>query len=288
MILVTGATGHLGSATLHFLLKKRPASQLVALVRDETKAADLKDKGIGIRVGQYDDITSLDNAMQGIDTVLLIAGTNTDEDQRLVQHQNVVDTAKRAGVQRIAYTGRALRDRNTLVNQLMVGHFQTEDYIKASGLPYTLFQNILYMDAIPQFVGPGVFEQGIYLPAGQGKVAFALRSDMGEAMANAMAADERGNTLYKLTGSAAYSFADVATALTELSGKTVKYTAAEQPAFEAGLKERGLPDVMIQRITDFTTDIKNGQEEVVSHDLEQLLGRKPTSLRDGLKELYKL
>ena len=286
MILVTGATGHLGSATLHFLLKKLPASQLAALVRDETKAADLKEQGISLRVGSYDDTASLDTAMQGIDTVLLIAGT--DEENRVRQHSNVVDAAKKAGVQRIAYTSRALKDRATLENKLMAGHFQTEDYIIASGLSYTLFQNILYMDVLPQFLGPAVFEQGIFLPAGTGRVAFALRYDMAEAMANALAAGESGNKVYKLTGSESWSFEDVATALTELSGKTIRYTAAEKPAFEAGLAARGLPDVMVQRITGFITDIKNGQEADVSPDMEHLLGRKPVSLKEGVKELFKL
>ena len=286
MILVTGATGHLGSATLNFLLNKVPASQLVGLVRDESKAADLREKGISIRVGTYDDTASLDKAMEGIDTVLLIAGT--DEENRLQQHRHVVDAAKRAGVKRIAYTSRALKDRNTLANQLMQGHFQTEDYIKASGMIYTLFQNILYMDSVPQFVGPTVFERGIYLPAGEGKVAFALRRDMGEAIANALATNESGNKVYQLTGSESYSFADIAAVLTELSGKSVSYTPAEKPAFEAGLRERGLPDVMIGRITGFMTDIKNGQEDQISPDLEHLLGRKPASLKEGLKLLFRL
>ena len=286
MILVTGATGHLGSATLHFLLKKLPASQLAALVRDADKAADLNANGIDIRVGTYDDTASLEKAMQGIDTVLLIAGT--DEENRVRQHSNVVDAAKRAGVQRIAYTSRALKDRATLENKLMVGHFQTEDYIIASGLPYTLFQNILYMDVLPQFLGPAVFERGIFLPAGAGKVAFALRYDMAEAMANALAAGERGNKVYKLTGSESYSFDDVATALTELSGKPVRYIAAARPDFEAGLTARGLSDVMVQRITGFIIDIANGQEADVSPDMEQLLGRKPVSLQEGVKSLFKL
>lgn len=286
MILITGATGHLGSATLNFLLKKRPASQLAALVRDADKAADLKASGIDIRVGSYDDTASLDTAMQGIETVLLIAGT--DEEKRLAQHQNVVNAAKKAGVQRIAYTSRALKDRSTLVNKLMEGHFQTEDYIKESGMTYTLFQNILYMDVLPQFVGPNVFERGIFVPAGEGRVAFALRNDMGEAMANALAAGGSDNRIYKLTGSQSYSFADVAAALTNLSGKPVRYTAAETAAFEADMKERGLPDVIIQRVTGFITDIKNGQEADVSPDLESLLGRKPASLQEGLKGLFNL
>ena len=81
MVLVTGATGQLGTAIVQNLLKKTSASQVAAFVRDESKASDLRGRGADIRVGNYDDTASLDNAMQGIEKVLLIAGT--DEDNRL-------------------------------------------------------------------------------------------------------------------------------------------------------------------------------------------------------------
>ncbi|GAB3700761.1 SDR family oxidoreductase [Spirosoma flavus] len=287
MILVTGATGQLGTTVINQLLQKIPVSQIAAFVRDETKAVNLIKQGVTTHIGTYDDTQSLDRAMQGIETVLLIAGT--DEENRVRQHKHVVDAAKKARVERIAYTSRALRDPATLVNRLMDGHFQTEDYIKASGLPYTLFQNILYMDAIPQFVGgDAVFERGIYLPAGQGRVALALRSEMGEAMANALTTTTEGNLTYQLTGSESYSFYDVATALTTLSGKSVTYTPAELAPFEAQLIGRGLSDVVARRITGFITDIANGQEDIISPDLEKLLGRKPTALNEGLNSLFKL
>lgn len=286
MILITGATGQLGSTVIDFLLKKLPPSQLAALVRDENKATDLTKKGVNICVGNYDDIASLDKAMQGIKKVLLIAGT--DEDNRVQQHKNVVDAAKKAGVQVIAYTSRTLKDRSTMANQLMEGHFQTEDYIKESGLTYILFRNVLYMDAIPQFVGPNVFDTGIHLPAGQGKVSFALRSEMGEAIANALVADGNDNKVYELTGSKSYSFSDVAATLTDLSGKEVRYAPTETSVFEEQMKGRGVPESRIQRVTGFMTDIKNGQEDEISPDLENLLGRKPVSLQKGLKALFNL
>ena len=186
MILVTGATGQLGKIVIENLIDKTAAKGIAALVRDESKAADLKDKGVDIRVGNYDDIASLDQAMQGIDKVLLISGT--DEEHRVQQHQNVVDAAKRAGVQFIAYTGRFMKDPDASANHLMDGHFKTEALIKASGLTYALFQNALYMDSLPLFLGgKQVFETGIAIPAGQGKVAYALRSDLGEAIANVLA-----------------------------------------------------------------------------------------------------
>ena len=286
MILVTGATGQLGTAVVQNLLKKTSASQIAAFVRDDSKASDLRERGADIRVGNYDDRASLDEALQGIEKVLLIAGT--DEDNRLRQHQNVVDAAKKAGVQCVAYTSRNLKDRNALANKLMEGHFQTEDCIKESGLNYVIFRNVLYMDTIPQFVGGKVFEMGVRLPAGQGKVAYALRSEMGEAIANALLEDGYDNRIYKFTGSESYSFDDVAATLTSLSGKEVKYTSAEKSTFEAQMKERGAPETMVQKVICFLTDIKNGQEEEISSELENLLGRKPASLQEGLKALFKL
>ncbi|WP_017318392.1 SDR family oxidoreductase [Mastigocladopsis repens] len=282
MILVTGATGQLGTAVVKNLLENTSANRIAAFVRDESKASALVD----IRVGSYDDTASLDKAMHGIEKVLLIAGT--DEDNRLQQHQNVVDAAKKAGVQCIAYTSRTLKDRNTIANKLMVGHFQTEDYIKASGLNYALFRNVLYMDTIPLFVGERVFDTGIYLPTGHGRVPFALRSEMGEAIAHALLESGCGNRIYKLTGSESYSFDDVAATLSDLSGKEVDYTPAEKSAFEAQMKERGVPETMVERVVGFLTDIKNGQEEEVSPDMENLLGRKPASLKKGLKVLFNL
>ena len=286
MILVTGATGQLGRIVIGSLLDKTSADQVAALARDESKAADLKAQGVSIRIGDYDDTAALEKAMRGIDKVLLIAGTN--EERRVQQHQNVVDAAKRSGVRCIAYTSRALKDRSTLANSLMEGHFQTEDYIMQSGLSYTLFRNILYMDVVPLYVGEKGIDTGFSLPAGQGRVAYALRSDMGEAMANALLNDERSNSIYTLTNTDSYSFNDIAAVLTELSGKTVTYTPIETATFAGHMQERGVPEMMVRRMAGFLTDIKNGQEDWVSPDLEHLLGRKPTSLRDGLKALFRL
>ncbi len=286
MILVTGATGQLGTVVITNLLKKTLAERIATLVRDENKASALKEKGVDIRVGNYDDLDSLDNAMQGIEKVLLIAGT--DEENRLRQHQNIVDAAKKAGVQSIAYTSRNLQDPNTLTNKLMKGHFQTEDCIKASGLDYILFRNVLYMDTIPQFVGAKVFDTGINLPTDRGRVPFALRSEMGEAIANVLLESDRSNCIYKLTGSVSYSFEDVAATLTDLSGKAVAYTPAEKSVFEAQMRELGTPETVVQKIGGFLTDIKNGQEAEIGPDLENLLGRKPASLRAGLKVLFNL
>lgn len=286
-ILVTGATGHLGSSVIETLLKQISSSQISIITRNEEKRVEFQAKGFNAFLGSYDNVVALEKAMDGVDTVLLIS--SGDQGDRMQEHRNVIDTAKKAGVKYIAYTSRCLNNRNTLVNKLMVEHFKTEDYIIASGLNYTFFRNILYMDAVPQFIGGSIaLENGIFLPAGDGKVSFALRSEMGEAMANVLLNEKPENKIYNITGDKAYSFYDVATALTELSVKEVKYTNVETSVFAGMMKQRNLPEPVIQKIMDFITDIKHNQEADIYNDLEHQLGRKPTGLKDGLKILFGL
>jgi NAD(P)H dehydrogenase (quinone) len=286
-ILVTGATGHLGSSVIETLLKKISSNQISIITRSEEKRAEFQAKGFNAFLGNYDDLGSLENAMEGVDTVLFISGG--DQGDMMQEHRNIVDAAVKKGVKNITYTSRCLHNRNTLVNELMVRHFDTENYIIASGLQYTFFRNILYMDAIPQFIGGKIaLEKGIFLPAGDGKVSFALRSEMGEAMANILLNEECSNNIYNFTGNTTYTFYDIAKALTELSGKEVKYTNVETVAFEGMMKQRNVPEPVIQKIVDFITDIKHNQEADIYSDLEVQLGRKPTNLKDGLKILFGL
>lgn len=286
MILVTGATGQLGAATVEHLLKHTKANTIVALARDENKAAALKEKGVEVRIGDFDDTDSLNKAMKGIDKVLLIS---TVDPNRFQQHKNVVDAAKSAGVKHIVYTGISMQDVDTsAIHALMASHFQTEDYIRESGLPFTLLRNTLYLDGIPFFTGERVFEVGISLPAGEGKVPYALRREMGEAAANVLLRGGHENKVYDITGSELYSYGDVARELTALSGKTVAYSNVDGAGFSEQLTAAGVPDFVTFLVAGFSEDTKSRQFERVSNDLETLIGRKPTSLKEGLKEIYKL
>ncbi len=92
--------------------------------------------------------------------------------------------------------------------------------IKESGLKYIIFQNALYMEVLPYYVGKNVFDSGGFVQvAGDGKVAFALRKDQSEAIGNVLLNEVANNQVYRFTGNKAYSLYDVADALSELSGK---------------------------------------------------------------------
>ncbi|WP_461631539.1 SDR family oxidoreductase [Labilibaculum euxinus] len=286
-ILVTGATGHLGNIVVENLLKKVSAGQISILVRDEAKAQALKAKGVTVNIGSYQDIHSLNNAMKGIDKVLLIS--SSDFNDRIGQHKNVVDAAKQAGVKHILYTGVTLKDiAASPLQPLLQDHFQTEDYIKASGLSFTFLQNSLYAEVIPMFVGEDVLKTGIFFPAGEGKVPFAVRKDLGEAIAIILAGEGHENKTYHLTASKTYSFADIAAELTTLSGKKVNYTSPEDDAFEDMLKQFGLPEEIVLMSVLFAKGIKNNDFNMADGTLESILGREQTDLRMFLKEAFNL
>ncbi len=287
MILVTGATGQLGTIVINELLKKLPASKLAVLVRDENKAAALKEQGVSVRVATYQDTTALTNALQGIEKLLLIS--SSDLNNRFEQHKNVVDAAKKAGVKHILYTGITMQNASTSpLKDFVSDHYRTEAYIQANDFTYTFLQNSLYAEVIPMFAGPQAVNTGIFFPAGDGKVSFASRQDLGEATANILATEGHENKTYQLTGAAAYSFADVATTLSTLANKPVNYTSPEPAAFEEALKGFGLPAEIIGMSLGFAAAIKHHDFEVVDTTLERLLGRPRTDLSNYLKVAYNL
>src|SRR5690606_29624065 len=149
--------------------------------------------------------------------------------------------------------------------------------------------NTIYVDMVPFYVGEKVFETGIYLPTGTAKLPFALRREMGEGTANLLLqSDIHQNKAYDITNTELYSFEDVATVLSDLSGKRVAYKNADTDAFKKILKERNEPEQTISMFTALLTDFKNHQFEKATNDLERLLGRRPATLKEALKELYRM
>lgn len=285
MILVTGATGQLGGAVVRQLLARTEAAGVAVLVRDPGKAAGLAQRDISVRVGDYGDPGSLARAMDGVDRVLLVA--SNDFQQRLRQHQNVIDAARAAGVGLLGFTSRSLNDLASSQNAMMRDYFETEARIRDSGVPAVIFRNALYLDTLPVSLGgPAVFTAGIRAPAGQGRVAFALRREMGEATANAMLDHPGGDHTYVLAAPQAYSYDDIAQALSEISGAAVSYTPVSDDEFAAQAIDRGVPEPVARRFAGFFGDIRGNQLDQTSTDLQTLLGRAPATLKDGLAELF--
>ncbi len=286
MILVTGATGHLGSATIDFLLKKLPASGLAALARNEEKAAPLRAKGVDVRIGNYDDYESLVAAFAGVEKLFLISSSEVSGD-RSVQHINAIKAAKAAGVKHITYTGFDVKNPgDTVLGALEGAHKTTRDFLKASGISYTILHNALYADVLPMFLGEGVMEKGVFFPAGDGVVPFTARIDMAEASAALLAGSSPLKNDYVFASDQTHSFSDVAQMLSEISGKNVAYHNPDLATYTTTMVAAGVPEKMAGFLASFGQATAAGELDTQRTDLPAILGRKPTALKDVLEAVY--
>lgn len=286
-ILVTGATGNFGKATIDFLLKKGiEAKNISALVRDEAKASDLAEKGIQIKVGDYDNYKSLVAAFQGIEKLLLVSGT--DLANRSSQQLNAVKAAKEAGVKHIVYTSFERKNETEIspIAFLAQSHIDTDNAIKASGLHYTILRNNLYLEVLPMFLGEKVLESGVFFPAGEGQAAYVSRNDLAEATATILTSGGHENKEYATSNIENYSMNDIAVTLSSITNKEVPYLNPNTEDYQAALTNAGVPAEYIGMFVGFAEAIKQGEFQSENSDLEKLLGRKPVSLSEFLKQVY--
>ena len=141
-IAVTGATGHLGALVIDHLLETTAPADVVAVVRDPAKSAALADRGVTVRPAAYTDPAALRAAFDGVDTLMFVS--SSEAGQRVEQHRNVIDAAVAAGVGRVVYTSAPRATTTRLV--LAPEHKLTEEYLAASGLPFTVLRNNWYTE----------------------------------------------------------------------------------------------------------------------------------------------
>lgn len=284
-ILVTGATGNIGRKTLLKLLDRRPASELVGLVRDPARAADLAARGIEIRRGDYFDAAALVRAFTGVEKVLLVPSPAFTD--RSTQHYNAITAAKEAGVRHILYTPMIRPEgSDSSIPEVTVPDLFTLQVLQESGLDYTIAAHPPFTESLPNYIGANAVESGVTVPAGTGKVGAATYDDLAEAQAVLLTEPGHENRSYALHGTPAVSFADIAAILSDLHGTEVTYSTVTEEQYVAQMLAAGLPEAVADFLLAWVRGINSGEWGHPSGDLEKLLGRRPTSVRDYLRDHY--
>lgn len=277
MIVVTGATGQLGRLVIEKLLETIPANRIVAAVRNPDRASDMAALGVDVRRADYAKPETLSAAFAGADRLLLVSSNNLG--QRLAEHCAVVDAAVSVGVKLLAYTSILRADTSTMA--LAAEHKSTEEYISKSGIPFVFLRNGWYFENHTRLLGHAIGTGAIVGAAGHGHFASAACSDYAAAAAAVMTTAGHENKTYELAGNAPYTYYELAELVSQISGKHVSYNDSAE-ALQQSYLSFGVPSAIATIIVDADLGAAKGELDSTSRDLETLIGRPTSSLKDAV------
>lgn len=279
-ILVTGAGGHLGHLVVDALLARGVAgSDIVAGARTPAKVADLAARGVRTAHLDYDDPATITAALQGVDRVLLISGS--DPGKRFAGHKNVIDAAVAAGVAQFVYT--SAPKATSFDWPLGVEHKQTEEALSASGLPTVILRDNWYIENYLGDVQRAAESGVIAASVGDGRVAPATRADYAEAAAVVLTEDGHLGQVYELAGDASLTYDDLAAAAAAVLDRDVAYVRLTHEEYVAGLQSAGLDAGTAEFVASMDDGIRGGVLADTDGTLSRLIGRPTTPVVDGLR-----
>jgi NAD(P)H dehydrogenase (quinone) len=285
-IVITGATGELGQLVVQHLLEKVSANQIAVSVRNVEKASKFADQGIEVRYGDYDDPSSLEKSFAGASKLLLISTPKDDSVVRIRKHVDAIEAAKKAGVNHLLYTSFAAVDKGAFP-PLGDVHLATEYTLRASGLSTTILRNAIYQEAIVNESLQSFIDSGVIVTStGKGKVNTVERNDLALAAATVLAGEGHENKVYELASPETWNYDDLANILSDVSGKNVTHQSMSDSEALERMVNSGVPEDFAHYQIAIYNSIANGNEGNVSNDLEDLIGRKPTSIRETITHFF--
>lgn len=280
MIVITGATGQLGSRIVEHLLDRVPADQVGVSVRDTTRAAALAERGVRVRHGDYTDPGSLPHAFEDASQVLVVSASTTGPGA-LAQHTAAIEAAHAAGAKRVVYTSHQAVGADSRFAP-MHDHAATEAHLTRLGLPFTALRNGFYAATIPRLLGRALDDGELVAPA-DGPVSWTTHADLAEAAAIVLTDDgSYDGPTPPLTASAAVDLAEVATTLSELTGRTIRRVVADDETWTAGLVGHGVPEPQARMLLGMFEASRRGEFATVGPTLTELLGRSTQPVRSVL------
>ncbi len=285
---VTGASGKVGAEVARLLAGRigeegpTPSDRELRLIVRSAERAPHIDAADGVDVGVheavYSDREAAEAAFAGLDVLLLVSAAESED--RRGEHRTVIDAAVAAGVGHIVYTSFLGADPFATF-MLARDHDATETMLRESGIPFTFLRDSFYADVLPDFAGE---ERVIRGPGGTGRCAYVARRDVAEVAAAVMVNPSAWeNRTLDLTGPTAVTFEEAAAVLTDVYGDEYGYV---DETFEEALESRasyGAPEWLVDACISTYTAVANGELDVVSGDMREVLGREPRDLAEALR-----
>ena len=278
MILLTGATGKTGSATAKALNER--GIKFRALIRNEEKREGIESLGGEVIIGSIENKEAVDQSMVDIETALILL---PNSENQLSLEKQLVDSAKQAGANRIVKMSsiEATPDATSPIPRL---HLESEEYIKQSGLNWTMVKPNFYMQNLLASAAT-IKDQGkIFLPMGEGKTGMIDTTDVGKVLAKVLSEDGHESMNHEITGPEILSFFEVAEIFTQGLGKQVDYIDVPLAAYKETLGQFLTNQWHLDAVIDLFKGIADGGIEEKTDTYSNLMGESPKSLSQFVSE----
>jgi uncharacterized protein YbjT (DUF2867 family) len=266
MILITGATGNIGTELVKRLVSKRTPIRVIT--RDEKKIAHLEPE-VGRVIGDRHEPSVVQRAVQDVEKVFVLSGPfDIDhEADRLLMNK-----AKNAGVRQIVLISSSnvhLAEKNSVG----VFHREKEMLVEKSGIPWTFLRPGAFMSNALQWVNTIKLQGKVFNPTGDGKVAPISPYDIAAVAALALIGSEHQGKAYDLTGSQLLSTQEQVHILSKVIGSPIECIDIPIEAAAERWKASGLPEILIQGLVDRCMRTRNGESTFYANEIERLTGQ---------------
>jgi NAD(P)H dehydrogenase (quinone) len=268
---ITGAGGQLGTSALRHLLTRVPASEVVAITRTPDKLQEFADRGVRVRAGDFKDPAGLTAALEGVDRLLLIPMPDLMPGVRPPLHRAGIEAARKAGVAHLVYVS-SVGARPAASDDILNTHFETEQALVASGVPWTVLRMGPYTEYLVDGM-KGAIASGAHASRGGAPSSPVVRDDLGAAAAGLLASQGHAGITYHATGPVSLTSEELALAVGAAFGKSVTHTTLSDDQYRGGLAAAGLPAPMADVLARFQDASATGLFDIVTRDVERLSGR---------------
>jgi len=273
---VSGASGHLGRATVAELVQRASGHEVVAISRTpETIPAPAQG-----RFGDYDQPESLAAAYAGLDRVLIIPTLNPEPGKRGTQNVAAIDAAVKAGVKHIVFMS-AVGTRQEEEPARGASYWRGEQHLIATAPAWTILRMNFYAEAFVQQAQASL-GQGVLTGLAENRVAFVARDDVAAAAAGILIGDGHAGAIYNATGPERLSGAERAALIGEIAGLPLAFRIITEEQLRAGLTQAGVPAGGINAVMGIQAGFAAGAFDILTGDVERLGGRPPKPLREVL------
>jgi uncharacterized protein YbjT (DUF2867 family) len=268
MILVTGASGNVGSALLAELralgVPARPA------YRDPAKAGD------GAAILDLADPAAIRAALDGVDTMFLLAPTSPAQP---ALELNAVTAAREAGVRVVKLSVWRADEGLTPIARL---HRPAEAALEASGLRWTLLRPNFYLQNFLR--QPAIRTDGVFsLPLITAPISFTDTGDIARVAARVLTTDGHDGRVYDITGPEALTYDEAADRFSAVLGRPVRYAGPPDDEARAAMLRRGMPEFQVDTLIEVARAYRHGGADRVTPVVPELTGRPATTFAEFVR-----